>query len=36
MADIFQVTFLNAFSWMKMFEFEYNLTEVCFYGFNWQ
>ena len=26
---IFQRTFLNAFSWMKMYELHYDFTEVC-------
>ena len=29
MADIIQTTFSNAFSWMKMCEFDWNFTEVC-------
>ena len=36
MVAISQMTFSNAFSWMKMFKFWLNFTEVCSQGSNWQ
>ena len=36
MIAIFQTTFSNAFSWMQIYEFRLNLTEVCLQGSNWQ
>ena len=36
MIAIFLTTFLNAFSWMQIYEFRLNFTEVCLQGSNWQ
>ena len=36
MIAIFQTTFSNAFSWMQIYEFRLNFTEVCLQGSNWQ
>ena len=36
MLAIFQTTFSNAFSWMQIYEFRLNFTEVCLQGSNWQ
>ena len=36
MAAIFQTTFSNAFSWMTMYKFRLNFTEVCSQGSNYQ
>ena len=36
MAAVSQTTLSNAFSWMKMLEFDYDFTEVCSLGSNWQ
>ena len=36
MDAISQTTFSNAFSWMKIFEFRLNVTEVCSQGSNLQ
>ena len=33
---IFQTTFSNKFSWMQIYEFRLNFTEVCLQGSNWQ
>ena len=36
MDAISQTTFSNAFSWMKMFEFLFKFTGVCYQGSNYQ
>ena len=36
MAAISQMTFSNAFSWIKMYEFQEKFTKVCSYRSNWQ
>ena len=36
MIAIFQTTFSNALSWMQIYEFRLNFTEVCLQGSNWQ
>ena len=36
MTTIFRMTFSNAFSWMKMFKFWLNFTEVCSQGSNYE
>ena len=33
MAAIFQTTFPNAFSWMKIYQYRLKFIEICFYGF---
>ena len=34
MAAILQMIFSNAFSWMKIYDFDLYFTKVCFYGSN--
>ena len=36
MVPISQMTFMNAFLWIKSFMFYSNFTEVCSYGYGWQ
>ena len=36
MADVFQKTFPNVFSWTKIIAFYQHATDVCLWWFNWQ
>ena len=36
MATISQTIFSNTFLWMKISYFDYNFTEICSIGSNWQ
>ena len=36
MADVFQTTFSNAFSWLKIFEVQLKFHWICSQGSNWQ